>query len=694
MPELFFEIGTEEIPAGYIEPALKHLSGQLSDYLEKHRLHAGKPVWVGTPRRLAVCVPDIAARQEDVVETHLGPSVNIAYDEEGNPTKVAIGFAKGKGIEVSELTREATPKGEVLCARVAKTGQPTADILNAYLPELFGSIPFPKKMRWADGKLAFARPVHWIVALFDSQPLAFEFGGIAAGTASRGHRFLKPDAFPVTGFDDYLKQAEAHCLVVDPTARLQRIRQQLDQLASEVGGAIREDTELLDTVTYLVEYPVTLRGEFEARYLELPQELLVITMKHHQKYFPVWKGDDLLPYFLAVSNMKTEDGTLIRQGNQRVLRARLDDARFFYDEDRKHKLEEFVEELNGVVFQKDLGTVYERTERIQALVTALTGEIQPGQVLPVDAKATQRAAMLCKADLVTQMVYEFPELQGVMGGYYALHAGEGEDVATAIKEHYKPAFAGDSVPSTMTGALVAIADKLDTIVSCIGVGLIPSGSEDPYALRRNALGIIQILLKYDLQTSLEWLIDRGIAILGGKAKLAEDKIRYHCLELFSQRLKTLLTQEGFEYDVIDAVLGTRVDSFKDIREKAVALSDLKKQPYFETLAIAFRRVASIIEGQVPDAVDAALLKEEPERELYAQWEAMQPTVESCLNIRDYSSALAKIVEIKPAVDRFFDGVMVNVDDAALRQNRMALLKAVSGLFSQLADFSRIVVKKS
>ncbi|MGP0566125.1 MULTISPECIES: glycine--tRNA ligase subunit beta [unclassified Nitrospina] len=694
MPELFFEIGTEEIPAGYIEPALKHLSGQLSDYLEKHRLHAGKPVWMGTPRRLAVCVPDVAERQEDVVETHLGPSVNIAYDKDGNPTKAAIGFAKGKGVELSELTTESTPKGDVLCARVEKKGQPTPDILNAYLPELFGSIPFPKKMRWADGKLAFARPVHWIAALFDGQPLKFEFGGIAAGNTSYGHRFLRPDAFPVKNFDDYLKQAEAHCLVVDPTVRLQSIREQLDQLASEVGGTIQEDTELLGTVTHLVEYPVTLRGEFDARYLELPKELLVITMKHHQKYFPVWKGNDLLPYFLAVSNMKTGDGALIRQGNQRVLRARLDDARFFYDEDRKRKLEEFVEELKGVVYQKDLGTVYERTERIQALVTALTGEIQPGQVLPVDGKATRRAAMLCKADLVTQMVYEFPELQGVMGGYYALHSGEGEDVATAVKEHYKPAFAGDSVPSTLTGALVAIADKLDTIVGCIGVGLIPSGSEDPYALRRNALGIIQILIHYDLQTSLEWLIDQGIAILGEKAKLEPDKIRYHCLELFSQRLKTLLTQEGFEYDVIDAVLGTRVDSFKDIKEKATALSDLKKQPYFEALAIAFRRVASIIEGQVPDEVNPDYLKEEPERALNDKFMELRPMVESCLNIRDYSSALAKIVEIKPAVDRFFDHVMVNVEDPKLRQNRMALLKSISALFSKLADFSKIVVKKS
>ncbi len=693
MPELFIEIGTEEIPAGYIEPALKYLASTLSDYLATNRIAAGDAQWMGTPRRLVVQVPDVIAQQEDVVETHLGPSIKIAYDADGNPTKAAIGFAKGKGLDVADLTTEATPKGDVLCAKVEVKGRPVADILNEYLPELITGIPFPKKMRWAAKKLPFARPVHWIVALFDGQPLSFEFEGVACGNTSYGHRFLKPDAFQVDGLASYLKQSEAHKLMVDPAARRDSIQKQVESIAKEVKGKVREDADLLDTVNYLVEYPVAVRGEFEEEYLELPKELLVITMKTHQKYFPVWNGDELLPYFITISNMPVDGGKEIQHGNQRVLRARLEDARFFYDEDRKRKLEDFVDELKGVVFQKDLGTVFEKSERIAALAARLSGEIQPGQVMPMDPRTIKRAAELCKADLMSQMVYEFPELQGIMGGYYARHSGEGDEVALAIQEHYKPAFSGDTVPSTLGGGIVAIADKLDTIVGCIGVGLIPSGSEDPYALRRHALGIIQILIEYDLQPSLEWLIDQGIANLGGKAKLSEEDIRKHCLDLFSQRLKTLLNQEGFDYDIIDAVLATRVDSFKNIKEKAIALSDLKKQPYFGDLAIAFRRVVSIIEGSVPDSVDEQKLQEPQEQALYNKFRELQEPVEGFLAVRDYSKALQKIVEIKEPVDGFFDHVMVNVDDAALKANRMALLKAISGLFSQLADFSKIVVKK-
>jgi len=693
MPELFIEIGTEEIPAGYIEPALEYLTTTLSAYLEKNRIVAGPAQWMGTPRRLVVQVPDVVAQQEDVVETHLGPSIKIAYDADGNATKAAAGFAKGKGLDVADLTTESTPKGDVLCAKVEVKGRPVADLLNEYLPELFTGIPFPKKMRWAARITPFARPVHWIVALLDGKTLSFDFEGIACGNTSFGHRFLKPEAFEVDGLQSYLKKTEAHSVMVDPVARRESIQQQVNKLAKEIQGSVREDAGLLNTVNYLVEYPVAVRGEFEAHYLELPKELLVITMKHHQKYFPVWDKDELLPYFITISNMPVDGGDEIKNGNQRVLRARLEDARFFYDEDRKRKLEDFVDELKGVVFQKDLGTVFEKSERIAQLAARLSGEIQPGQVMPMDPRTIKRAAQLCKADLMSQMVYEFPELQGIMGGYYARNSGEGDEVALAIQEHYKPAFSGDSPPSTLGGGIVAIADKLDTIVGCIGVGLIPSGSEDPYALRRHALGIIQILIEYDLQPSLEWLIDQGIANLGDKAKLPAEKIREHCLELFSQRLKTLLNQEGFDYDIIDAVLATRVDSFKNIKEKALALSDLKKQPYFGDLAIAFRRVVSIIEGSVPDAVDAKLLQETAEQELYRKFQELQEPVEGFLAVRDYSKALAKIVEIKEPVDRFFDHVMVNVDDAALKANRMALLKVISGLFSQLADFSKIVVKK-
>ncbi|MCH7651742.1 MAG: glycine--tRNA ligase subunit beta [Nitrospinae bacterium] len=688
MPDLFIEIGTEEIPAGYIQPALEDMGRRLAEFFDRGRVAAGTPQLMGTPRRLVVHIPDIDARQKDVVETYQGPNVKVAFDENGNPTKAAIGFAKGKGVDIADLTTETTPKCEVICAQVEKKGQPTALILNEYLPQWIAYITFPKKMRWASRKLPFARPIHWISALFDGKRLKFEFEGIQAGNTSRGHRFLKPDKFKFDSLKTYLRECKKHKVMVDPAERRQSIKDQIKTLAKQVKGKVKEDAGLLDTVTYLVEYPVAVLGKFDKAYLELPKELLVITMKHHQKYFPVWKGDKLLPYFITISNMKAR-GQDIARGNQRVLKARLEDARFFYNEDRKRRLEDFVDDLKGVVFQKDLGTSHEKLMRIVSLASAFAQK-----VCPEEETTAKRAALLSKADLVTQMVFEFPELQGIMGGYYAEHSGESAEVAQAIKEHYQPAFAGDAVPSTEAGAVVAVADKLDTLVGCIGVGLIPSGSEDPYALRRHALGIIQILIHYDWPLRLDDLIDTGIQTLGAKAKLSRDDIRRHCGELFGQRLKTMLTGDGYPYDAIDAVLSAGIGEFKEVRAKVAALSDLKKQPYFEDLATAFKRVVRIIEGDVPETIDQELLKEEAEQALFRKFAGIKSTVENHTRAGDYSAALAKIVELKGAVDNFFDRVMVNVEDEALKQNRMALLQSIANLFAPLADFSKIVLKKT
>ena len=688
MPDLLIEIGTEEIPAGYIEPALEDMGRKLSEFFEKGRVSAGKPQLLGTPRRLVVHIPDIDKRQKDVVETYLGPNIKVAYDAEGNPTKAAIGFARGKGVDIADLTTETTPKGEVICAKVEKKGEPTDRLLNEYLPQWMADITFPKKMRWAARKVPFARPVHWIAALFDGKKLKFEFEGIKSGNTSMGHRFLKPNKFKFDSLKTYLRECKKHKVMVDPAERRQSIKDQIKTLAKQVRGKVQEDADLLDTVTHLVEYPVAVLGEFDKAYLELPKELLVITMKHHQKYFPVWKGDKLLPYFITISNMKAK-GQDIARGNQRVLKARLEDARFFYDEDRKRTLEDFVDDLKGVVFQKDLGTSHEKLMRIVSLASTFAQK-----VCPEEEETAKRAAFLSKADLVSQMVFEFPELQGVMGGYYAAHAGESEAVAQAIQEHYRPAFAGDAVPTIPAGAVVAVADKLDTIVGCIGVGLIPSGSEDPYALRRHALGIIQILVEYDFAVDLEWLIDRGIDTLGDKAKLSGEDIRKHCRELFAQRLRTLLSSEGFEYDVIDAVLNTRIYSFKRSKDQARALSELKKQSYFEDLVTAFKRVVRIIEGDVPGEVNPELLKEEAEKVLYRKFAGIKSTVERHTQAGEYSAAFGKIAVIKGEVDDFFDHVMVNVEDEALKQNRMALLKSIAGLFAPLADFSKIVLNKT
>ncbi len=692
MSELLIEIGTEEIPAGYISPALDSMAENLSDWLKKNHIKAGEPVTCGTPRRLTLCISDLNPMQDDVVEVHKGPNIKAAYDAEGNPTKAALGFARGKGLDVTELGQEDTPKGKVLCARIEKTGRPTKDLLNEFLPEWTLNIPFPKKMRWGGNRQPFARPLHWIVAVMEGQSLNFEVEGVKAGNTTQGHRFLNPDSLTVKNYEDYRNQLSNHSVTVDPEERRQIIKKQLKILAEEVGGFIKDDPDLLHTVAHLVELPVPLRGQYDPRYLELPVELLEITMKYHQKYFPIWETETkLLPYFVTVSNMPVVEGSSIIPGNQRVLKARLEDARFFYEEDQKKRLADFTEALKGVVFQKDLGTLFEKVERSVGLMERLQEFTSNKEAGFVDQ--AKRAIRLCKADLNTQMVFEFPELQGIIGGYYA-RKDEGEDIATAIKEHYKPAFAGDSVPSTELGAFVALVDKLDTIVSCIGVGLIPTGSEDPYALRRHSMGIIQILVEKNIPVTLDYLADAGIAQLGSKAKMGQEEIRQHVLDLFHQRLKTMLSNEGYEYDVIDAVLasGNR-DSFKNLQAKTAALSDLKKQDYFDSLAGAFRRVVNILEGKKFSGLDPNLFEKPAENNLLEKARSIEADVTSLFSNRDYSGALARIVEIKPEVDAFFDDVMVNVDDEKVKNNRKALLSVIAGLFSQIADFSKIVIKK-
>ena len=688
MPELFIEIGSEEIPAGYVQPALEYMGEELASFFGRNRIKAEAPQIMGTPRRLVVSVTGVDPLQEDSVDIFHGPNVSVAFDEKGEPTKAAIGFARGKGLDVSDLTRETTSKGEVVCARVEKKGRPTREHLNEFLPHFIGNIPFPKKMRWASKASPFARPLHWITALFDEKPLQFSFDGIESGDLSLGHRFLKPGQFKVSNLSSYIEQSANHFLMVDPELRKQKILEQVQNLAEKAGGLVENDPDLLDSVNFLVEYPVAIRGDFDSSFLDLPKELLVMTMKYHQKYFHVSdeKGG-LLPCFITISNMP--ESPQIKSGNERVLRARLEDARFFYDEDKKKKLDDFVDPLKGVVFQKKLGTLYEKMERICGLAETLAKQTDSKNSL----EEVKRAARLCKADLVTLMVYEFPELQGIMGGYYAAHSGETAAVATAIKEHYRPAFSGDAPPDSDLGAVVAVADKLDTILGCIGVGLIPSGSEDPYALRRNALGIIQIFLNRGWQVSLETLIEDGLGLMESKLKLEPEAIKKHVMDLFSQRYKSQLNAEGFTHDAIDCVLSTGLDSIVDIEAKVAAFSDLKKQPYFEPLAIAFRRVVSILNEDAEGDVDPGLLNEPAEKKLFEAFLKIRQPVFQYTQNRDFRQALEKIAEIKPAVDEFFDEVMVMVEDVSLRNNRLHLLYQISTLFSELADFSRIILKK-
>ncbi len=690
MADLFIEIGVEEIPAGYVKNAYKYLEKEILGFLNKKAISNEKSQSLGTPRRLVVSVSGIEVKQKDVTEKYLGPNVKNAYDENGSPTKAAIGFAKGKGVGVSDLTLEKTPKGEVICAQVDKKGELTIDLLNGFLPKLISEIPFPKKMKWGNKKLDFARPVLWILALFDGKAMSFEWNGLKCQNNSSGHRFLSPEPFACDGLDDYLQKCKSRFVVPDPETRKQIIIEESKRLADKVGGQIFEDDDLLEQVAFLVEYPAPLKCEFDEKFLELPKELLEVTMKKHQKYFPVSTAEKAATrYFIAISNMNPEAGEQIKRGNERVLRARLEDARFFFDEDRKQKLEEFIEPLKGIVFQKKLGTVYEKVERIVSLSQKIAKQVSPD-----DEKKVFRAARLCKADLNTQMVFEFPEMQGIAGGYYSAHSGEDAEVSLGIKEHYQPAFAGDDSPSTNVGAIVAIADKLDTIVGCISVGLIPSGSEDPYALRRHSLGIIQIILDKNWQVSLSNWIDAALGSLKDKVALPRNDIEKCINDLFTQRFRSMLGGQGYPHDVIDAVLSVGIDSPSDIKKKVAALSDLKKQPYFETLAVAFRRVVSILTSEAEGEPNPDIFNSQQEKDLYSAYSKIREPVDRFINKKDFASALKSIVEIKESVDAFFDNVMVMDKDDAVKINRLRLLRQVSLLFSDIADFSKLVVKKS
>ena len=519
--ELFLEIGTEEIPAGFLPKAMADIETLIRKELENSRLAFGELKTLATPRRMALCVQGLPSVQPDAEITAMGPAKNIAFAPDGTPNKAAEGFARGQGVDVTSLTVVSTDKGEYVAAVRRETGRPTHELLGEILPRLIGNIPFKKSMRWGDHEVRFARPIHWIVALFDGVVVPFSFGPIESGTVSRGHRFMANTSFPVRDYAHYLEECERHFVIPDPARRKEIIRREIHRTATAAGGHLLPDEGLLDEVTYLCEYPSAVHGNFSADFLKVPKEVLITSMRSHQRYFSVVDGSGkLLNSFITINNTLAEDPSVVVKGNERVLRARLSDARFFFEEDKKVKLDARVESLKSVVYQQKLGTSFEKMERFRTLAEGLADQLNPA----VKAKVS-RAAFLCKADLVSGMVGEFPEVQGVMGREYALLQGEDVEVAHAIAEHYLPTQAGGDLPTSDIGAVVSMADKLDTICGCFGVGLIPTGSADPYALRRSALGIINIILDRGYRLCLAALVDRSLALLAAKLTRPADEVR-------------------------------------------------------------------------------------------------------------------------------------------------------------------------
>ncbi|MBN2439018.1 MAG: glycine--tRNA ligase subunit beta [Deltaproteobacteria bacterium] len=692
--ELLLEIGTEEIPAAFLPKALRDVEEIALRELEANRIRHGKICAMGTPRRLFLAADDVAERQDDQVIEKLGPAGRVAFDDQGNPSRAAVGFARGQGIDVTELERITTDKGDYVCARKKISGEATEGLLPAILMKVITDLPFRKSMRWSDLEFRFARPIHWILALYDGRVIPFRIANIESGSTSRGHRFMSPDSFPVASREEYLAKTHDHFVIVDPAVRKGIILKEATQAALAVGGRVIPSEELLDTVTFLTEYPTVVCGNFDREYLKLPREVLITTMISHQKYFPVMdeKGA-LLPHFITINNTSARDPSVVKRGNEKVIRARLSDARFFFEADRKVPLEKRVEDLRKVIFHTLLGTSYEKVLRFQKLAGWIAKRVEPFHGNKISFwKHVDQTALLAKADLDTQMVGEFAELQGVMGREYALLQGKDAVVANAIYEHYLPTAAGGELPETDEGAVVSIADKTDTIVGFFGVGLIPTGTADPYALRRQALGVINIILAKRYHFSLGSLLDESLAILKPLLNRPSDETKAAVLEFFKGRFENQLIAQGHPYDVVDAILATGIDHLVAADEKIRAMADFRSYPDFQPLAIAFKRVVNILRGFKNGVVDPALFSVTEEKNLHEAFLRIREKVFMLISRGDYSGVFGELARLREPVDAFFDTVLVMAEDDKIRFNRLSLLEEISTLFHDVADFSKLVTE--
>lgn len=679
--DLLFEIGTEEIPAHVMPGTLAQLKEHAEKAFKENRIAFDAIRTLGTPRRTALLVKGLAEKQEDVTSENRGPSVKIAFDADGKPTKAAQGFARGRHVAPEDLV----VKDGYVYAEVHEEGQLTAKLLETLLPELVCGLSFPNNMRWGDLDFKFIRPIRWFVALYDKDVIPFELANVKSGRTSRGHRFLSQGDFTIDSAADYEAACEENFIIVDQDKRKAMIREQIEEVAKANGGQAEITEDLLEEVLYLVEYPTALCGKFEEKYLQLPPEAVITPMRDHQRYFPVKDAaGKLLPLFITVRNGGREYLETVQHGNERVLRARLADAQFFFDEDRKKSLEEHRDKLKTVVFQQGLGTMYEKTERLAALADFIADELHADEKAH---KHAHRAALLSKADLVTGMVTEFTELQGIMGREYARLDGECEKVAIAIDEHYKPRFAGDSQPATTAGRIVSTADKIDTIVGTFSLGKIPTGSQDPFALRRQALGLVNMMIEAKYHLSLSALVNKSMDLYGITDEAVREKMQQDVADFMRLRLKNVL--ESVRYDVLDAVLGD-VDDLYAVAQRAAAVEAFVAGKDAEKNIQAFVRVGNLAKKAGQAAVDVALFQNDEERALYAAYEKADKAAAEKLQAEDYAGALEAFTQLSQPIDAFFDGVMVMDKDENIRDNRLGLLKSIDTLVKRVADFSKIV----
>jgi len=691
--DLVFEIGTEEIPARYMPATLEKVKDIAVSMITENRIDFGEIKTYGTPRRIVLLVKGIAEKQRDLEELIKGPSMKAAYDESGNPSKALLGFLKGQKVELHEVFLQELSGVEYIYCRKQKKGQPAKEVLKEILPGILTSISFPKSMKWGNKSFRFARPVRWLLPILGDELIEFEKDGITCSKYTKGHRVLSQGIIEINDTSEYFEKLRKGYVIVDQEERRSLIRKQCVELARDNGGEVLMDEELLEEIVYLVEYPTALLGVFETEYLKLPKEVVITPMKEHQRYFPVVdKNNKLMNYFITVRNGDNRFIETVREGNERVLRARLADADFFYREDRKNSLESCVEKLKNVVFQETLGTIYDKTQRIIAISEYLA---EAAGLSHESRKYLQRAAYLCKADLVTNMVKEFDELQGVMGREYALLQGEKQEVADAILEHYMPRYAGDCTPKTLNGSILSISDKIDTICGCYAIGIQPTGSQDPYALRRQAIGIISIMLKCKIHIGLEQLCNISLEPFEKRNILKGDKktVKAEVIEFFRQRFRNVMMDRGFGYDIIDAATSVGFDDIYDLFLRIRELSEWKYKSEFSGILGSFNRVTNLASKALSPDMNPEFFTEKAELELLRAFDRVNAEYEGFVDKREYGKALKLLITLEKPIDDFFDNIMVMAEDADIRNNRLGLLKSIANMMYRIADLSLIVVNK-
>ncbi len=686
MADVLFEIGSEELPAGFVVPALEYMKAYTEKAFAEVRLNSGGIDVFGTPRRLAIRIKNVPEKLDDITETKMGPPKNAAFDKDGKPTKAGLGFAKNLGVDISEVGFAETEKGVYLSLTRTIPGRPATEFLQGFFTELMVKIPFPKNMKWSNPGVTFARPVHWILAIYGNRVLNVEFGNLKSDNLTHGNRFMAPGAVKVNSPSDYEDILEKVFVVPGIDTRKELIWTGLIKAAKENGGYVL-DRELLDEVVNLVEWPHVIVGAFRDEFLKLPKEVPVTVMKHHQRYFPMYadeKGKKLKPFFLTICNIVPKDDTVVCAGNERVLKARLDDGNYFFEQDKKTPLAEYAARLKDVIYHKDLGTCLDKVERFTENALWLSGRLSPEKTDKV-----RLACSLCKGDLNSLMVYEFPELQGIMGREYALLQGVDPEVADAISEHYLPASADDTLPSGAVGDITGIADRIDTICGCFGIGMPPTGTSDPYALRRQTIAIENIILGKGYRISITEMIDKAVESLGSKIKKPASDVRSEVLEYFRQRFTGILQSKGITGDVIESVTGSfddPVDTFK----RADAISAIKNEEWLASICTASKRVENILKkADAGDDIQESLFAQEPEIELYKAFKSVEKPFVTYAGKGEYAEALKLLAGMKDPIDAFFDKVLVMAEDMHIRANRLALLKNIVSMFSRVAKFSAI-----